>query len=36
MSKIIITIVIIIIIAALGYWIYQSTSEELTEIEQAC
>ncbi len=36
MSKTIISIIIIIVIAALGYWIYQSmvTPEELTEKEQ--
>ncbi|MBU1102233.1 GerMN domain-containing protein [Patescibacteria group bacterium] len=37
MSKTIILVVIaIIIVAGIGYWIYQSTPEELTEIEQAC
>ena len=38
MSKTIIAIIIIIIVAGLGYWLYQSTlvPEELTEIEQAC
>jgi len=38
MSKTIITIIIIIIVAGLGYWVYQSmiAPEELTEIEQAC
>jgi len=38
MSKTIIAIIIIIIIAGLGYWVYQSaiTPEELTEKEQAC
>jgi len=38
MSKIIIAIVIIVVVAGLGYWFYQSTlvPEELTEKEQAC
>jgi len=36
MSKTIITIIIIIIVVGLGYWIYQSTPEELSEKEQAC
>jgi len=38
MSKTIITIIIIIIVAGLGYWIYQSTTtpEGVTEIKQAC
>ncbi|XOB40381.1 MAG: hypothetical protein ACKKMR_03680 [Candidatus Nealsonbacteria bacterium] len=38
MSKTIITIIIIIVIAGVGYWIYQSTitPEGLTEMEQAC
>jgi len=38
MSKTIIAIIIIIIVAGLGYWVYQSTitPEELTEKEQAC
>jgi len=38
MSKTIIAIIIIIIVAGLGYWIYQSTltPEGLTEKEQAC
>ena len=38
MSKTIIAIIIIIIVAVLGYWIYQSaiTPEGLTEKEQAC
>ncbi|XOB40359.1 MAG: hypothetical protein ACKKMR_03570 [Candidatus Nealsonbacteria bacterium] len=38
MSKTIIAIIVIIIVAGLGYWIYQSTlaPEELTEKEQAC
>ena len=38
MSKTIITIIIIIIVAGLGYWVYQPTlaPEELTEEEQVC
>ncbi|XOB46418.1 MAG: hypothetical protein ACKKMV_03140 [Candidatus Nealsonbacteria bacterium] len=38
MSKTIIAIIIIIIVAGMGYWIYQlmTTPEELTEKEQAC
>ena len=38
MSKTIIAIIIIIIVAGLGYWLYQSitASEELTEKEEAC
>ncbi|MBZ9571921.1 hypothetical protein KJA15_01105 [Patescibacteria group bacterium] len=38
MSKTIIAIIIIIIVAGLGYWVYQSTitPEGLTEMEQAC
>jgi len=38
MSKTIIAIIVIIIVAGLGYWVYQSTitPEELSEKEQAC